>query len=169
MVSAFVAAGSLGALLLGGSAVYVAYLLSRRVGGREPGVERELARERLQAYREIMAAVIGLNRTAIELGGMQLQEEADLLLHDQESALSEQYGDVAVAYESKYHIISPEVRDATSEYVDYLATYHEEGVQPGELLSLSGGIAEAMRRDFDLDTLFRDDEDESVDSGVDNT
>lgn len=154
MVTVVGVVGSLGVAVLAGSAAYATYLLSRRVNGRGQALEREVARERLRAYREIMAAVVALNRQAVDLGSMQFREEADLMAYDQESKLSDAYGDVAESYESNFHVISPGVREAASDYVDYLATYHDEGAQVGELLSLSGSLAEAMRRDLGLESLF---------------
>ena len=160
MVSWFVAIGSFGVAALGGSAAYVAYLLSRRWTGRDPGVERAVVRQRLDAYGEIMSTIVTLNRAAVDLGEMEFQEQADLMAYGEESKLSAAYGNVAEAYESNYHVISPAVREACSDYVDYLATYHDEGAQVGQLLSLSGSVAEEMRAEFDLEPLFPQDDTE---------
>lgn len=116
-----------------------------------PGV---IDRERVRAYREIMAAIIKLNRCAVEMGAPTLREEADLLVHDGDSDLAEPHANVTQTYQSYFHIISPSVRDAVSSYADYLVTYHDDGAQAGELLSLSGGVAEAMRNDLGLESLF---------------
>lgn len=168
MVSPFVKLRSFGMAVLAGSATYLTYRLSRRWEGHDPVVEREIMRERLRAYRVILAAMVSLNREAVDLGDMQFQEEADLMAYGQESKLSEKYGDVAEAYESNFHVISPAVRDAVSDYVDYLSTYHDNGAQVGQLLSLTGTVAEAMRSDLELETLFPQSAETSQESGTDD-
>lgn len=156
MVSLWVVFAAVGGVVFVTSVAVLAATVYRLTSGRPPWVERELTREKLRAYREIMAAVVALNRQAVDIGAMQFGEEADLMAYGDESRLSEAYGDVAEAYESNYHLIAPSVRDAASDYLDYLATFHDEGAHAGALLSRSGAVAEAMRRDLDLESLFDD-------------
>lgn len=113
-----------------------------------------LDQERARAYREIMAANIELNRRVVEMEAEELHEEADNLVHGRESVLDEPHANVTQTYQSSYHVISPAVRDAVGDYADYLVTYHDQGAQAGELLSRSGAVAEAMRSDFGLKSLF---------------
>lgn len=113
-----------------------------------------LDQERVRAYREIMAAIINLNRRVVEMEAEELREEADELVHGRESVLDDPHANVTQTYQSYYHVISPKVRDAVSNYADYLVTYHDDGAKVGELLSRSGGVAEAMRSDLGLESLF---------------
>lgn len=113
-----------------------------------------LDQERVRAYREIMAAIINLNRQAVEMDAADLREEADLLVHGGDSVLDEPHANVTATYQSYFHIISPSVRDAVSTYADYLVTYHDDGAQAGKLLTRSGAVAEAMRTDLGLELLF---------------
>lgn len=127
---------------------------------------RAVAEERVRAYREIMDEVIRLNRDAVELSDTELREEADLMAHGGDSSLDGQHATVVQTYQSYFHVISPEVKAAISDYADYLVTYHDEGAQIGELLSRSGNIAEAMREDFDLEPLFLNDSDAATEKDV---
>lgn len=121
----------------------------------ESRMSREvLDQERVRAYREIMASIIKLNRRVVEMGADELREEADDLVHGRDSVLDEPHANVTETYQSYYHVISPTVRDAVSGYADYLVTYHDDGAKAGELLSQSGAVAEAMRSDFGLESLF---------------
>ena len=113
-----------------------------------------LDRERVCAYREIMATIISLNRQVVEMDAMELQEEADLLVHGGDSGLDEAHAAVTQTYQSYFYIISPTVKASVSQYADYLVTHHDEGAQAGELLSRSGAVAEAMRADLGLEPLF---------------
>ncbi|MFB6299172.1 MAG: hypothetical protein ABEH65_02825 [Halobacteriales archaeon] len=130
-----------------------------REDDRPGGETREavLLREKLRAYREIMDAAVSLNRAALELNEEEFRHAADAIAFDQESELREPYLDANEAFESNLYIISEEVRQATSEYVDYLATYHDEGAHAGGLLGRAGDIYEAMRSDLGLETLFGED------------
>ena len=154
MVSLWVVFAAVGGVVFVTSVAVIAATVYRLANGRPPWAERELEREKLRAYREIMAAVVALNRRAIDLGSMQFGEEADLMAYGEDSKLSEAYGDVAEAYESNYHVIAPGVKEAASDYLDYLATFHDEGAHAGALLTRSGAIVEAMRVDLDLESLF---------------
>jgi hypothetical protein len=115
-----------------------------------------LLEERLRAYREIMAAAIALNRQVVEMDPESLREAADLMAHGGDSSLDDAHTEFTQTYQSAFHVIDGDVREAVSDYADYLVTYHDEGAQVGELLSLSGGVAEAMRADLGLDSLFGD-------------
>jgi hypothetical protein len=154
MVSLWVVFAAVGGVVFVTSVAVIAATVYRLANGRPPWAEQELEREKLRAYREIMAAVVALNRRAIDLGSMQFGEEADLMAYGEDSKLSEAYGDVAEAYESNYHVIAPGVKEAASDYLDYLATFHDEGAHAGALLTRSGAIVEAMRVDLDLESLF---------------
>ena len=156
MVSLWVVFAAVGGVVFVTSIAVIAVAIYRLTSGRPPWIERELTREKLHAYREIMAAVVALNRQSVDLGSLQFGEEADLMAYGDDSKLSEAYGDVAEAYESNYHVIAPGVKEAASDYLDYLATFHDEGAHAGALLSLSGGIVEAMREDLDLESLFEE-------------
>jgi len=112
--------------------------------------------ERLRAYRRILDAIVRLNRAVVEMNAEQLREQADIMVHDGDSELDDVYANVNQTYQSNFHVISPEVREAVSEYVDYLVTYHDEGAQAGELLQRSGTVAEMMRQDFGLRSLFEE-------------
>jgi hypothetical protein len=161
MVSLWVVFAAVGGVVFVTSVAVLAATVYRLTNGRAPWVERELTREKIRAYREIMTAVVALNRQSIDLGSMQFGEEADLMAYGDESRLSDAYGDVAEAYESNYHVIAPGVKEAASDYLDYLATFHDEGAHAGALLSRSGAIVEAMRRDLDLESLFGERESDS--------
>jgi hypothetical protein len=154
--------GGVGLAALGASHAARTYLEHRREGGGgrlDGAVSKEaLDRERLRAYRETMDAVIRLNRAAVEMGEAELREQADLLAHDEASELDEPHARVARTYQSYYHVVGDDVREALSEYVDYLVTFHDEGARAGDLLSRSGSVAEAMRLDIGLDPLFGTDE-----------
>jgi hypothetical protein len=128
-----------------------------------------LGQERVRAYREVMAAIIELNRRAVEMDAADLHEEADLLVHGGDSALDEPHANVTGTYQSYFHIISPAVREAVSTYADYLVTFHDDGAQAGELLSRSGAVAEAMRSDLRLEPLFDRSRDGDVAPSADNS
>lgn len=160
MVSLWLVFAAVSGVVFVTSVAVIAATGYRLASGRPPWVERELTREKLRAYREIMNSVVALNRQAVDLGSLQFGEEADLMAYGDDSKLSGAYGDVAEAYESNYHVIAPSVKEAASDYLDYLATFHDEGAHAGALLSLSGAIVEAMRKDFGLESLFEDREDD---------
>lgn len=129
-------------------------------GGGDPAPARSRAsvvlEEKLRAYREISAAAIALNRAALDLSAEEFRHAADAIAMDQESDLRDPYLDVNEAYEKNLYLLDEAVRRATSEYVDYLATYHEEGAHAGGLLSRVGDVYEAMRADLGLESLFEE-------------
>ncbi len=113
-----------------------------------------IVEEKLRAYREIMSEIVALNREAVALDPERFRHEADAIAFDQESALEEQYLEVNETYESYLYIIDESVREAASDYVGYLATYHDEGSHAGALLYRAGEVYEAMRADLGLESLF---------------
>lgn len=141
--------GTLAIVALAGSAVafVVGTVYSR------PEDETVLKSAKLDAYEEIMVAVVRLNRTAVEIGEKPFHQEADKLLMNQESDLTEPHADVNEAYQRYYYLLDREVYEAITEYVNYLVEYHEEGATVGELLSLGGEVAAAMRDDLGLPPL----------------
>lgn len=145
----------LSAVGIASSAVTVAYtIVTDRRGSRESAV---LLEEKLRAYRELLDAVVVFNRTAVELGEQQFGREAEKMSLDQDSELDEPYRDVHQAFESNFHIVDPEVRDAVSEFLDYPATYHEDGATLGKLLGKGGEVFETMRKDLGLESIFPED------------
>jgi hypothetical protein len=137
------------------SAVAVAYtVVTDRRGSRESAV---LLEEKLRAYRELLAAVVAFNRVAVELGEQEFGRAAERMALEQDSELDDPYRDVHQAFESNFHIIDPEVRDVVSEFLDYPATYHEDGPALGELLGKGGEVFEAMRDDLGLESIFPED------------
>jgi hypothetical protein len=164
LVSAAAAVVAVSAAVIAVSAGAVARRWLRTTGGGAApapgaagsGAAEAVVEEKLRAYREIMHAVVALNRAALELGEEQFRHEADAVAFDRESALDEPYMDVNQAYESNFHVVGEGVRAACSEYVDYLATYHDQGAHAGGLLTRAGDVYEAMRRDIGLESLFEE-------------
>lgn len=158
MVSPLLSAGavvvSLSAAVVAASAVSVVRHVRAR--NRTPEESAALYEEKLRAYREILDAVVAFNRVAVELGEQRFTHEAEKIALEQESELDASYEDVHQAFESNFHVISPDVRNACSEFLDYPATYHEQGAALGELLSQAGEVFEAMRADLGVDTLYPD-------------
>ncbi|WP_373189882.1 hypothetical protein [Halolamina sp.] len=113
-----------------------------------------IVEEKLHAYRDIMGEIVSLNREAVALDPERFRHEADAIAFDQESELGVKYLDVNETYESYLYVIDEDVREATSEYVGYLATYHDEGAHAGALLYRAGEVYEAMRADLGLESLF---------------
>jgi hypothetical protein len=121
------------------------------------GADAVIVEEKLRAYRDIMREIVALNREAVALDPDRFRHEADAIAFEQESALEEPYLDVHETYESYLYVIGDSVREATSDYVDYLATYHDEGSHAGALLYRAGEVYEAMRADLGLESLFDED------------
>jgi hypothetical protein len=113
-----------------------------------------IVEEKLRAYRDIMGEIVALNREAVALDPERFRHEADAIAFEQESELKERYLDVNETYESYLYVIDEDVREATSDYVGYLATYHDEGAHAGALLYRAGEVYEAMRADLGLESLF---------------
>ena len=127
-----------------------------------------IVEEKLLAYREIMSEIVVLNREAVALDPERFRHEADAIAFDQESALEEQYLEVNETYESYLYIIDESVREAASDYVGYLATYHDEGSHAGALLYRAGEVYEAMRADLGLESLFDEESAEPPNVGTDD-
>lgn len=127
-----------------------------------------IVEEKLRAYREIMSEIVALNREAVALDPERFRHEADAIAFDQESALEEQYLEVNETYESYLYIIDESVREAASDYVGYLATYHDEGSHAGALLYRAGEVYEAMRADLGLESLFDEESAEPPNVGTDD-
>jgi len=127
-----------------------------------------IVEEKLRAYREIMREIVALNREAVALDPERFRHEADAIAFDQESALEEQYLDVNETYESYLYVIDESVREAASDYVGYLATYHDEGSHAGALLYRAGEVYEAMRADLGLESLFDEGSAEPPNVGTDD-
>lgn len=123
-----------------------------------PSTSAVLLQEKLRAYREISGAIIALNRAALDLSTEEFREAADAIAFDRESPLSDHYLDANAAYESNLYLVDKGVCRAASDYVDYLATYHDEGAHAGGLLGRAGDVYEAMRADLGLERLFDEDE-----------
>lgn len=119
-----------------------------------PTTDPVIVEEKLRAYRAILSEIVALNREAVALDPERFRHEADAIAFDQDSELREQYLDVNETYESYLYVIDESVREATSDYVDYLATYHDEGSHAGALLYRAGEVYEAMRADLGLESLF---------------
>lgn len=116
----------------------------------QPEEDTALESAKLDAYREIMTAIVRLNRTALEVGEKEFHQEADKMLMDVESDLEEPHADVHEAYQRHFHLLDRDVYEAITPYVDYLVEYHEEGAEVGKLLSLGGEVGAVMREDLGL-------------------
>jgi hypothetical protein len=127
---------------------------------RAPSVAREqvkthhLTAERLRAYREIMDLVVSVNRHGVELSERHFEDQMERLAMGNESDFEEPYEELTATYQSYYYVIEPGVREAVSDYLDYLKTYHDGGAEVGKLLSKSGGIVAAMRAELELESIF---------------
>lgn len=143
---------TLSLVTLAGSGAAIAYLLRQR---RAAVPERALKRERLKVYRDLMTDVIKLNRRAVELDDEDALVDAhERLVLNQESELEPHLDDVTETFHRSFYLLDESVRDATSEYVDYVSSYHERGLDVGQLLSLSGNVVQAMRDDLELPNIF---------------
>jgi hypothetical protein len=139
--AAVVAAGSLAAI-----AVMVYYRFSV---DDPPGVWQA----RLEVYGEIMDTVIRINKLAVEFHeNDRFIFEQEKYVMDDESKFEEHLDELTRAEQRGTFIISTEVRDAVSEYVDYFASYHKDP-RIEEVLHLGGEVARAMRRDLRLSTI----------------
>lgn len=104
--------------------------------------------KKLEAYEEIMEAIVTLNRVAVEIGEDRFHLEADKLLMDKDTRLEEPHSDVAATYERYYFLLDEDVYEAADDYVDYLVTYHEDGAKVADLLRLAGDVGAAMRSEL---------------------
>lgn len=127
----------------------------------QPKEDTALESAKLDAYREIMTAIVRLNRTALEIGEKSFHQEADKMLMDVESDLRGPHADVHEAYQRHFHLLDRDVYKAITPYVDYLVEYHEEGAEVGELLSLGGKVGAAMREDIGLPPIGQQPSEES--------
>jgi len=153
------------ALVVGALAlVSIAYSLYR-INGRSA---TPLEREQLRAYHELMSAIVRLNRQAVGLhadGFFELEQERYVM--DNGSKMEGNVLDVIEVYHRSFYLVTAGVREAVGDYVDYLTTYHVDGVEIGRLLKHSGEVVEAIRSDLGLETAFPDrrvDEDLSLDA-----
>lgn len=146
------------------SLVVIAYAGYRVVGRMGSPLERE----QLRAYHEIMSAVVSLNRSAVGLHtDDQFQLEQERYVMDNGSKMEGNVLDVIEVYHRSFYLVTSGVREAVGDYVDYLTTYHVDGVEIGRLLKHSGEVVEAIRSDLGLETAFPDrrvDEDLSLDA-----
>ena len=133
------------------------------------GADAVIVEEKLRAYRDIMSEIVALNREAVALDPERFRHEADAIAFDQESVLEERYLDVHETYESYLYVIDESVREATSDYVGYLATYHDEGSHAGALLYRTGEVYEAMRADLGLESLFDEESAEPPNVGTEGS
>lgn len=128
---------------------YASYRGMRRMGS-------PLGQEQLQAYHEIMSAVVRLNRSSVTLHtDDQFQLEQERYVMNNDSKLDEEITDVIEAYHRSFYLISDNVRKDAGEYVDYVTGYHpHEGIEVGKMLRLSGAIVESIRSDLGLERAF---------------
>lgn len=154
LLSAVAVVGAASSAVVAGSAAAVAYRVWNRSAD---ATSATLLDEKLRAYREILDKVVAFNRLAVSLGEEQFEFEAGNVALEQESKLDDAYRDLNQVFESNFHVVSPSVREAGSEFLDYPATYHADGAHLGELLTLGGAVFAAMREDLGLETLFPSD------------
>jgi len=143
---------TLSLVILAGSGAAITYILRQR---RSSVPDQALMQERLKVYHELMTHVIKLNRRAVELDDEDTLIDAhERLVLNQESELEPHLDDVTETFHRSYYLLDESVRDATSEYVDYVSSHHDRGLNLGELLSLSGNLVQAMRDDLELPNIF---------------
>lgn len=135
---------TLSALVIAASVATVTYY---RVVADPPESEA-VQTAKLEAYEEIMAAVVKLNRTAVDVGEKRFHQEADKLLMDEESVLEDPHTEVTQTYQRYYYLLDRDVYEAATDYVDYLVEYHEEGATVAELLTRGGEVGAAMRAEL---------------------
>ena len=98
-------------------------------------------------------------------GFFELEQERYVM--DNGSKMEGNVLDVIEVYHRSFYLVTAGVREAVGDYVDYLTTYHVDGVEIGRLLKHSGEVVEAIRSDLGLETAFPDrrvDEDLSLDA-----
>lgn len=135
---------TLSALVIAGSLGVIAYMVVSYMSG-----ESEITRsKKLDAYEEVMEAIVNLNRVAVEIGEDRFHQEADKLLMDKETRLEEPHAEVSATYQRYYYLLEEDVYEAASDYVDYLVKYHDEGASVSKLLTLGGDVGAAMRKDL---------------------
>lgn len=140
--------------VLAASSVSIAYHLYHQ---RSETSQNAIQSKRIEVYHDIMSSVIKLNRMAVELEDEdELEDAHERLILNQDSELDTHLDDTTERFHRSYYIIDPSVRDAVSEYVDYVSSYQEMGIQVGRILSLSGNIVMAMREDLGLPDIFAD-------------
>lgn len=133
------------------SIALASYSLTKETKSGEP---QPLLEERIMAYREIMGAIISMNRTAVAMGEEEFEEQARLLALDKDSELQESYEEVNIAYQKYFYIIDKEVQKSVSNYVNYSATHHRDGAEVDQLLVLTGEVSESIRYSLELPKLF---------------
>jgi len=143
---------TLSLVTLAGSGAAIVYLLHQR---RATVPDQALIQERLKIYHDLMSDIIKLNRRAVELDDEdKLLDAHERLVLNQQSELEPHLNNVTETFHRSFYLLDESVRDATSEYVDYVSSYHERGLDVGKLLSLSGNIVQAMRDDLGLPNIF---------------
>lgn len=149
--------GAIGTASLVVLAVSIAYIALQFRSWNTTVSRQALKRERLRVYHDLMKSIIRLNREAVDLDDEGLLGDAhERLVLNQESELGEHLDDITETYHRSYYLIDAPVRDAVSEYTDYVSSYHETGIQLGQILSLSGNVVTAMREDLGLSDIFSD-------------
>ncbi|KAB1185330.1 MULTISPECIES: hypothetical protein [Haloferax] len=146
--------GAVSLLVLAVSSASIALQMRRQTAEVS---QQALQRERLRVYHDLMKSIIKLNREAVDLDdeGM-LGDAHDRLVLNQESELGTHLDDITETFHRSYYLIDAPVRDAVSEYTDYVSSYHETGIKLGRILSLSGNVVNAMREDLGLSDIFSD-------------
>lgn len=148
-----------GAILVGGvgsiavSLAVIAYVRYQEYENGTSTHSDEIVQEKLRAYRAIMEAIVALNRAAVEMDDDEFYTEADKLLLEKGSALKQPYANVSETFQKHYHIVGEKPHEAINEYLNYLASYQEEGAKIGELLALGGEAGRAMRQDLNMPDL----------------
>lgn len=153
IILASVATLSLATIAVSGVAI-VSILRTQRAAAPQ----QALMQERLGIYEELMKNIIRLNRRAVELDDEDALVGAhERLVLNQESELEPYLDDLTETFHRSFYLLDEQVRDAVSEYVDYVGSYHESGPHVGQLLSLGGNVVQAMRKDLGLSDIFSED------------
>ncbi len=117
-----------------------------------------LIEERVRAYRDIMTHIIRINRKGVQMSELQFKEHTDRLALGNESELTEPYEEFVEVFQRSFYIIHPDVKAEITDYLDYLTTYHDDSAQVGQLLAKSANVAQAMRNDLGLESIFDNEE-----------
>jgi hypothetical protein len=141
---------SVALLIIACSTAVVAVVQYRR---HLAGTPEYVRRERLRAYSEVMSAMIALNRLAVELNeDDRFTVEKHKYAMSKESAIEAQAADLTEAFQRHYHLVSPDVRGAVDDYLDFLARYDADPDRPpiGTLLARTRRVVTEMRADLGL-------------------
>jgi len=141
-------------LVTAGSVAVCAVVLYRRFSMDDPpGVWRK----RVDRYDELMATVIRINRLSVELSESdeyKIQQEKYTM--GQESEYDELMSELVRTNQQSFFLIDTEVKDAVTEYINYMSRIHERGPNLETQMRLSGEIIKRMRGDLDLDPVYTD-------------